>query len=487
MAIGKSFDEFRAKHDPAYIIQTPQTVLRRDLPPKCRRFIITAAQNGTPVHEDFWACLLTMARTLKAEILVIPVRYKNPTSTFAGSQQNAEWWAPAVTPYLWNQRHALNENLTLLADIKTQPTAAEPLSNFDAVSLASSGIVGHTKLQMRVIPTPGALLPKMLTTTGACTVPNYTDTKAGKVGEFHHSLSAVLVEVDGKRFHLRHVHFSAKGGPHVYDLDQAYAPTGNVDPPEPEALVMGDTHVDAIDPHVLKATRQMLATLGPKRIVHHDLLDAYSCNPHHAGNPFIAAAKRLSGRDDVRAEVQRALSFVRSLAPEGVESIVVSSNHDDMLSRWILSSDWKSQASGEFYLETALAMLRGTTMGPGGTEYPAAFAYWFREAKMPNARILGRGESLTLAGVELSMHGDAGPNGSRGSIRNLRRIGVKSIIGHSHTPGINEGCYQVGTSSRLQLEYNGAGPSSWHNAHCQLHADGKRQIIVIHTGGKWRL
>ena len=47
---------------------------------------------------------------------------------------------------------------------------------------------------------------KLLTTTGACTVSNYTDSRAGRIGEFHHSLSAILVEVDGRRFHLRPVH-----------------------------------------------------------------------------------------------------------------------------------------------------------------------------------------------------------------------------------------------------------------------------------------
>jgi hypothetical protein len=35
------------------------------------------------------------------------------------------------------------------------------------------------------------------------------------------------------------------------------------------------------------------------------------------------------------------------------------------------------------------------------------------------------------------------------------------------------------------LEYT-AGPSSWLNTHCLLHADGKRQLIHI-IDGKWRL
>ena len=83
------------------------------------------------------------------------------------------------------------------------------------------------------------------------------------------------------------------------------------------------------------------------------------------------------------------------------------------------------------------------------------------------------------------MHGDRGPNGARGSIKNLRRIGVKSIIGHSHSPGIDEGAYQNGTSTRLRLGYN-VGPSSWLNAHTVVYANGKRSLINI-IDGKWRL
>ena len=89
-----------------------------------------------------------------------------------------------------------------------------------------------------------------------------------------------------------------------------------------------------------------------------------------------------------------------------------------------------------------------------------------------------------LASYECGMHGNRGPNGARGSIRNLRRIGVKTITGHPHSPGEDEGCTQVGTSTGLRLEYN-AGPSSWHQAHCAVNDDGKKQLIFI-IDGKYR-
>jgi hypothetical protein len=92
-------------------------------------------------------------------------------------------------------------------------------------------------------------------------------------------------------------------------------------------------------------------------------------------------------------------------------------------------------------------------------------------------------EGFTIHGVLLSEHGDKGPNGARGSAQNLSKIGEKSILGHSHAPKIIAGTFQVGTSSKLKLEYN-KGPSSWMHTHCILHKNGKRQMINI-INGKW--
>jgi hypothetical protein len=485
-AAGKSLEAFAAAHDPTHKVDSPLQVYGRELLRRGSRrtYIITAAQNATPVHEGFWAVLKSIADANSADILVVPMRYKNPTSDFAASQRNAEWWTSEVRDYLWNQRLVINENLELLADIKIQPTASSPLTGAEAISTHRSAIIGHTKVHTRSVPTPQNRMAKLVMTTGACTVQNYSNTRAGVIGQFHHSLSALIVEVDGKRFHMRRLHWDEKTKT-VTDLATRYDADGAEPAPPALALVMGDTHVDSIDPAVERATfgkGGLVELLRPKALVWHDLLDGYAVNPHHNGNAFNKIAKQRSGANDVRAEVERAIAFVRERTPEGTESLVVSSNHDDFLRRWVVNTDWREDpVNAEFYLETALAMAQVTKLGPGGTECTSPFAYWFAKAKVPRASMLGGGTSYALAGVELALHGDRGPNGARGSIQNMRRLGVKTIIGHSHSPGEDEGCTQVGTSTRLNLEYT-SGPSSWLNAHCALNADGKRQLIVIIDG-----
>ena len=486
--MAKTLKDFAAQYDPIHNQGDVNVYYRRDLPKDATRFIITAAQNATPIDASWWAVLQTMAKAKGAQLLVIPFRYKNPTSQWSGSQGNAEYWVEEVRPYLWNVRHSLNKNLTILGDIKIQPTASSPLTGSDALSHASSGIIGHPKLQMRAVPTPSNRMAKILTTTGACTVPNYTDSRSGRIGEFHHSLSAIIVELDGKKFHLRQLHYDKKTRS-CTDIGRRYYENGFGLAPDALALVMGDTHVGFIDPGVERATfgkGGIVNVCRPEHLIWHDLLDGYSCNPHHDGNPFNAIAKRQTGMDAVKAEVDRALEYIDVHTPAPTLSVVVGSNHDDFLRRWIINTDWrKDPTNAAFYLETALDMVRQTRMGKGGTEYPSPFLMCLKRADLPNVSALYGDESFVLGGVELGMHGDRGPNGTRGSIRNLRRIGIRSIIGHSHSPGIDEGCYQTGTSTRLRLEYN-HGASGWLNAHVLLNADGKRQIIII-VDGKWHV
>src|SRR5690606_34189370 len=114
------------------------------------------------------------------------------------------------------------------------------------------------------------------------------------------------------------------------------------------------------------------------------------------------------------------------------------------------------------------------------------FAYWMQKKLGKDGRyvFLRRDESCQIGGIEVGYHGDKGPNGSRGSIKGFGKIGAKTIIGHSHTPGIKDGVYQVGTSSRLRLEYN-SGPSGWLHCHACIYQNGKRSLINV-IGTEWR-
>lgn len=482
-----SKEQFLRENDPVYVQQDVDRVIGEPIPPGTKRFIFTSAQNATPLVADWWAILENMAKQPATVLRVAPLRYKNPTSNFPGSQRNADWWAPPVRPYLTNQRIVINKNLVFLGDIPPQSTVSDPLTGVEVISRERSGIVPAMKLQLKSVAAPAGRMAKIVTTTGACTESNYTRTPTGKKAEFHHSLSAIVVELEGPRFHMRVVHYNERTKS-CTDLDKLWTATSCSKAPRPLALFMGDTHVDFVDPAVVKATfgpGGIVPTLRPQHLIWSDLLDGYSCNPHHDGDPMIAYAKRISGKDVIRDEVERAINFVAKHTPADTLSIIQASNHNDFLRRYVLKTPWQKDPTNALFLSvTATEMLRTCKVGPGGTEYIDPFALHFRASKVPNSRVLDLDEQFVLADVVLHMHGDRGPNGSRGSIRSLRRVSSKSIIGHSHSLGVEEGCYQAATSTRLRLEYN-HGASSWSNAHILLNADGKRQWVIL-VDGHWR-
>lgn len=453
--------------------------------------LVSWAQNATPVHESFVKSLEACANHRSAaDILVVPGRYKNPTSRWSKSQANEDQWADAVVPYLCNQRKRLNQNLVLLGDLKVQAASGQPLARKNALTHGESGIIGHPQLAMTTVPTPQSQMAKIMTTTGACTVRNYTDTDNGKIGEFHHTIGAALVEIRGKTFHLRQIN-AVKATGEFIDLLDHYSPDGRSDAGRYKALAMGDTHRDFISPRVERATfgpGGMIEMLDPEMLIWHDLDDNHAVNPHHENDFTQALAKAKTGRGDPKAELDRAIKYVVEKTPSNSTSYIVWSNHNEMLMRWFKRTDPRAAGvNGRFWCETYLHVDDEIRIGNKGTEVPDAFVYWARRMLqgVPNVVVLDKRDILMIGGIAMHMHGHDGPNGARGSRRNLADIGVKSMIAHGHGPGIYKGCTQIGTSTEEEAEYTN-GPGGWMQTHGSINALDKRCLHNI-VDGEWRL
>lgn len=336
------------------------------------------------------------------------------------------------------------------------------------------------------VPVAPGRNPKILTTTGVVTEKNYSNTKSGALGEFHYSMGAVLIEIDGARCHLRQLLGNRDDGSFT-DLDRHYTSTGSAKAPPALALVMGDTHVRVTDPDVDHATfgpGGMVERLHPQTLVFHDLFDGETVNPHEIGDPFIANAKRKEGRQEIRAELQQVVDFVNERA-KGRSVVIVNSNHHDFLRRWVVrnfTNGCSDLKNAPLFLESALYMLESGKMAPGGAEYGDPFPYWMKKLGIKTSiRCLEPDESFEIAGIEAGMHGHAGPNGARGTMKNLARIGTRTISAHRHFEGIEEGHWSVGTSTPRRQAYH-RGPGNNTNTHCVVYATGKRALITIIDG-----
>ena len=456
--------------------------------PKSEIYVITCAQNATDLHPTFQA-LVTYCTHNKAELIVIPIRYTNPTSHWGASAQAQDWWETDLHPYLFTGRKKMHKHLVVMGDIMTQLTAARPTQRFETITGAHSGIIGHPKQELQYIATPQQTLPKALMTTGACTVRNYIPSKAGAAGAHHHTFGAIVVEKDGDRFHFRQLNAINDGS--FIDIDKKYSPDGTVEKAGPvPLLVCGDLHERFACPKAIAATLtdkdSMLNVLKPKRIAWHDVMDGYAANPHDRDNPFMKVARYDKGYSNIKEEIKSCAKFFDLYIPKDVENYVVASNHEDFLSRWMNWVDWRHDPeNAEFYLETALEMVREGYVDDTGYKGIHPFPLWMKRfVEKANMTYLGIDESFTCHGIEAGFHGHRGPNGAKGSLQSFGKIGVRTIIGHSHTPGIRDGAFQVGTMSQLVLDYT-SGPSSWLNTNGVVYENGKRALLNI-IDGRWR-
>lgn len=459
--------------------------------------IITSAQNATPVFTPFFKSIMKFCEHNDAEFFVIPNRYKNPTSIWKAEDKSEEWWDKRLEPYLVSDYVKVCDSLRIMGHIKVQPTATNPLSGFDSHTGLDSAIFGHPKVQQKVVPTPSKKLPKMLMTTGSITKQNYTDSKAGQKGHFHHSFAAIVIEIDHKNgiFHARYIHSDEKGS--FYDLDKRYTPTTVQTNKSIAGLVTGDTHAEFMDEKVEQATYSapdsIMNTLKPSVKVYHDIEDFYRRNHHHKGDHLLAYSKHHLGRNNVEEGLQVTADFIDRHSRPDCTDVIIKSNHDEALDRWLKEADPKiDPENSRFYYYMMYNLMCTVKKTDTGFSWRDPFEFWCKNPdqqrglkNVDNTIFLKRDESYTICGIEVGFHGDKGPNGGRGSIKSFTKIGPKTIIGHSHSPGIEEGVYQVGLSARMDLEYV-SGPSSWMQTHCIIYPDGKRTLINI-INGHWRL
>jgi hypothetical protein len=453
--------------------ESPQLIAarQRKFDKKRKRFLITWAQNDTPVHEKFIQNLEKYADHIDADIHVIAGRYKNPTSVF--SDKNYETWSDRIIDYLDAGRHKVHKHMWIMSDVKIQPTAVDPMTGLQGMSGINSCVFGSPKVQLETIPVLEGNMPKMIMTTGACTIKNYTDSKSGKKGEFHHTLGFVIVEIKSETvFFARQVTATENGDftDLFYKVEE-----GSVSRVKSiAACVLGDIHYGQHDEKLITKTLDLFKRVKPENVVLHDVFDGLSVNHHESKDPFIQYRREMDGTNSLRLEVSEMLKGLELFKQYNVT--IVRSNHDDFLDRWLKTTDWRkcgTLKNSLEYMEYSAVLLRN--------EAPNGIIPYLINQRFPNYKTLGRSDSFVVNGWELAQHGDIGSNGSRGSLVQFRNMNTKIVVGHYHSPGRKDGALAVGTSTKLRVNYN-IGPSSWLQSHVIIHHDGKAQHITFIRG-----
>jgi hypothetical protein len=442
-----------------------------------KRYIITWAQNDTPVHEAFVSNMEKYADFINADIHIIAGRYKNPTSVF--TDKNYDTWAERIEDYLDANRHNIHKHMWIMSDIKIQPTASDPLTGLHGLSGINSCIFGSPKVHFETIPVLEGNLPKVMMTTGACTIKNYTDSKAGKKGEFHHTLGFVIVEIkDADTYFIRQVTATDDGNFNDLIYRMKYDPIEKISYVGSNyalaAAVLGDIHFGQHDQLIIDKTLAFFKLMKPSNVILHDVFDGLSINHHDAKDPFIQYEREITGKNSVKSEVEEMLNGLDAFRE--YNTVIVRSNHDDFLDRWLRETDWRKAGTLKNsleYMEYSAMILRGDAKG-------GVIAHLINK-KFPEFITLDRNESYVINGWELGQHGDIGASGTRGSILQFRHLNTKIVVGHYHSPGRKDGALAVGTSTKLRVNYN-IGPSGWLQSHVIIHNDGKAQHLNFTNG-----
>jgi hypothetical protein len=472
-----------------------------------RRYLLTCAQSNTHIHQPTWRSLTKLADHYGAQILVSRFTYQKeaygkksvkPGKTATVEDRADLWFAPEVEPYTWDDPAILAPGLVWCAEMNISPSAVRPLSGLESYTGRKSGIFPHVKVAMESIASNKNEPTKFNYTTGTVTLRNYIAKKAGMKAEFHHSFGALLVEVDHEgSWWCRHVLADSEGTMHDLDVrvKNGQVSSGN----RVEAINWGDQHCGSEPDEVIEACFQgrdnMLDSLRPRYQFFHDVLDFRSQNHHDRGDFHKRFKKYLTGRDSVTAELDGVAGFLGGRARRAwCKTVVVDSNHDNALARWLREADYRQDPKNAiFFLEAQIEVLKSLQPTYLGDFHLVEWAIRKRMGDAMPAKkethFLRPDESFIIChdangGIECGMHGHLGPNGARGSAAAFSRMGRKSNVGHSHSAGIHDGVYVAGVLGALDQGYN-KGPSSWSHSNIVTYPNGKRAIVTIWEG-KWR-
>lgn len=457
--------------------------------------IFTTAQNNTRVHDKFWQSLMHLVEERGARLVIGQTHY-NKSGYQNANAENGDglWWDERLVPHFDPHSMQVAKDLVWCGELDILPTAERPMSGFDGYSRNASSIIPHMRVQLKSVPRMRGEDPKFLMTTGTVTLRNYIQRKAGQKAEFHHVYGALLVEFNKKgQWFARQIIADEKG--EFYDLTRHYTPDGVTDNHRVEALNYGDIHEEHEDAAVAEGawygTESMLNVLNPRYQFIHDLTDFARRNHHNVDDPYFMAQQRVRGAERVLEELQNSARFLEKIARPDTQTVVVESNHDQALERWLRDPrgridpvnarhwhEWNAHIHAEIEEGREPFVYRHVVRG-ALTSYARERTRFLREDE--SFEICARGRN---PGIECSMHGHRGANGARGSTTGMRSFGKRTNRGHGHSPSILDGDWTAGLMCILALRY-AKGPSSWAHATIVTYPNSKR-CMIVQRGKEWR-
>lgn len=439
--------------------------------------------NASNVHKKAFKSLQTFCKRRKAELVILPMRaHVKPL------HNQPQHFDPILKPYLksFATEYIFNEHLKAV-EVHLNPQQSNPLTGLNRLRgtydnskrFKSSILVAHAKQDMQSIPTGNDTHPRIIHSTGCITEASYLNNKVGTQAKDEHVVGGLIVEINGPIFHLRQIQVVSKDGSFV-DLGSRYHSDGRVTRERAKGFVIGDTHIGHECKNALKATKEQMQLLKPEEVALHDVFDGSSIT-HHVEKTHITKAKIRTGKfgeffktlESELAYNVKVLNQIFDYCPKDAKILMVASNHNDFLNRYLQDGRYvKDHVNHEIAHRMVVDIYDGNNPLQKYID-PTGRMCW-----------LDRNKDYFIEGVQVNVHGDLGPNGSRGAKNGLEYTHGNSIGAHTHCPGNYKRYMNVGHTSKERHGYNN-GPSSWIQANAVIYKNGQKQLILI-INGKWR-
>ena len=477
-----------------------------------QHYILSSIQNNTPLHPGFnnlvaysdwldgrdWSACRLMVGTFSYQLATYGPKAVKRGKHRGTVLNEALKYAPEAERYIVDESVELAPGLIWCGEQNILPTAKRPLTSMEDYNGRSSNIVPHSKIAMDSVASMADEATKFNYATGTVTQMNYIQKRAGIIAEQHHDYGAALVTVDHDgNWWVRQLYIGADD--EVMDVGPAgvvgvRVQAGIVN----EELVVeginwGDAHSSEMDRWVRELAwgeGGVLDTLKPSYQFMNDLFSMRSRTHHEIRDFHRMYEKHMDEEESVEDELKVTADFLGEACREWCETVVVPSNHDRHLTRWLNEADFRlDPINAKFFCLAQWTVL--DAMDRGDKDFNV-FEWAILRAGVTSegVRFLGEDESFVIAkdargkgGVEGGLHGDQGPNGARGSTRNLTKLGRPLNKGHDHKAGIDGPVFSAG-SCAIRLPYM-SGPSAHSISHIVTYKNAARTILTM-WADDWR-
>lgn len=434
---------------------------------KNKKFVITSAVNGNDLNNSFYDSLKNYCKLNKAQLLIIPCEDK----TAVKNQYTKGWFFDSSLKneaFVFTETN-LNKNISI-SSIRVNVNQVDPNSGIGRLTHKQGSFVfGSPKQSLQYYPTANESFPRASMSTGVVTNPKYdVHNRRTYLSNKDHVLGALIVEIqDNNIYHFRQIQADYNGS--FADLGKLYS-KNKVKKYAPEVFVLGDLHAGSHDEEALSCFLGIARDTNVNKLILHDAFDGISINHHEEDNLILRAKRANENQLSLKTELEVTGKVLNDLMNKNFELVIIDSNHNDFLHRYLKRGAFIREPHN-YQVATELTGAYLNNLDP--LEYGLN-----KYGKLKNKiKFLTREEDYIVAGIQLAAHGDLGANGKR----NPSKAGIENaygdaVVGHSHTPGILRGVFQVGTTSKLKLGYN-QGSSSWMHSSCLVYPNGQRQLV----------